>query len=428
MTQHSPTTKRNNIQQSGETAKLLLFVIAIFMFWILPGISFGKTERPRPTRPEQATIATVMAHIQQGRETGDAGYFLRAEKWLKAMPVEGKEAGKILGLRAWIAVFQHRFQEAKILAEQAIKLQPRVPFHYGVLSDASLELGDYDQALEATQMMLDLKPDQAALSRAAHLRDLHGDSEGAIALWRRAIESGAPAAENTAWCQVELGDVYFHAGRLDQAAEQYYAALQTHPGNHRALAHLGRVQAAKQDFEDATQLYQQAIAAVPLPHYHAALGALYLAMSQKDAAKAQFAQVALAAKLDQLTAGQADRDLARFYADHDLNMDEALSLAEAAITKRKDIHTYDVLAWVYFKAGRYAQAEAAMQQALRLGTKNAVFHYHAGRIAQALGKNAAARTHFKTALTQNPYFHPQHAAFAKQQLADQRLAKKGDPS
>ncbi len=373
-------------------------------------------------------IHSVFAEIQGGQETGDGRYFNRADQWLNQIPPKGKNQGKILGLRAWIAVFQHDFERAAELAEKALLLQPGVAFHYGVLSDAALELGDYEKALRSTQKMLDLKPDQAAFSRAAHLRELFGDPTGAIEFWEKAIEAGAPTPVSTAWCQVELGDVYFNQGHIKTAQQHYQRALETRPGDHRALARLARIHHLKNNHAGAEQLYQSAIATLPLPQYLADLGDFYLETGRIKKANAQFEQVALSAQLDTLTAKQPNRDLALFYANHDLNIEKAVQIAESAIKSRKDIFTYDVLAWSYFKAKRYTEAHAAITHALKLGTKNATLHYHAGRISQALGNSAAAKKHFESALAQNPYFDLKKAKIAKQHLAHLALTQKGAPS
>ncbi len=385
----------------------------------------GRTNRI--TKPPD--IPAVMAEIRRGQETGDASYFVRAEKWLENIPPNGAAQGHILGLRAWIALFQHEFEKAEHLAEQARRLQPLVAFHYGVLSDAALELGKYEQSLQAAQKMLNLQADQAAYSRAAHLRELHGDSTGAIELWGKAIAAGARTPESsTAWCQVELGDVYWNLGQISKAHDLYLSALKTQPGSHRALARLARIHAVKNDFETAEHHYQQAIAARPLPEYLEALGDLYLTLGREQEAENQFAQVIFSARLDALEGKPPNRELAFFYARHNRNLMEALRIAEAEIDRRKDIMTYDVLAWAYYKNGRYSEAETAINRALRLGTPYPRLYFHAGMIATALGNPVVAHKHFKTALSLNPHFDLKAAKVAKTQLLQHPHLKKGGPS
>jgi len=57
-------------------------------------------------------------------------------------------------------------------------------------------------------------------------------------------------------------------------------------------------------------------------------------------------------------------------------------------------------------AARDAEARAAMTEARRLGTLDAMLFYHEGMIDRALGENARARYFLTKALELNPKFHP----------------------
>jgi tetratricopeptide (TPR) repeat protein len=96
---------------------------------------------------------------------------------------------------------------------------------------------------------------------------------------------------------------------------------------------------------------------------------------------------------------------------------EALELARRERAARSDIYTCDALAWALFKKGRLKEAEAAAKEALRLGTRDARIHYHAGMIHQALGDRAQAARHLKLALEINPAFDVLQADRAAQALA-----------
>ena len=79
--------------------------------------------------------------------------------------------------------------------------------------------------------------------------------------------------------------------------------------------------------------------------------------------------------------------LARFLADRG-RADEAIRLAEAAMTARRDIFTADALAWAYFRAGRLEDARNAMREARRTGTRNREILRH----AKAIGDTTAPST------------------------------------
>jgi tetratricopeptide (TPR) repeat protein len=112
-----------------------------------------------------------------------------------------------------------------------------------------------------------------------------------------------------------------------------------------------------------------------------------------------------------------DRTLALIYADQDRHLDRALSLAEKELESRRDVYTYDALAWALYKNKRYADAEAAIAKAMSMGTPEPMFFYHAGMIAYASGKKQDAEKLLKKALELNPKFHPRQAKMAETTLA-----------
>src|SRR6185295_8816690 len=106
---------------------------------------------------------------------------------------------------------------------------PNVASAYGILTDALVELGQYDAAIRTLDAMIRMKPNLSSYSRVSYLRELTGDTEGAIQAMQMAIDSGAPDAENTAWCLVQLGNLFLNSGRLPDADTQYRLALTRFP-------------------------------------------------------------------------------------------------------------------------------------------------------------------------------------------------------
>jgi len=356
--------------------------------------------------------------MQKARESGDAGYYGRAEAAVrKALSLES-DAVVALRTLAWVQTGKHEFRAALATAEELLKRQPHDPLVYGLLGDAAIELGEYQRAEEAFQKMLDLRPGLASYSRAAYLLELYGNMDEAIAFMERAVKAGAAQdPEPLAWCLVQLGQLYFNRGSLGNAEAAYLNALTLLPQYSLALAGLGRVRGAQQRYAEAITLYQQAVAIVPAPDLIAALGDLFLLSGKIDAAERQYELVEYIEHVNQTNQTTDNRQLALFYADRERKLDEALTLAEAELTQRQDIYSYDVAAWVYYKKGRFAEAQKMMTQALRLGTQDARLLFHAGMIAQELGQLDEARTRLRGALEINPYFSLRDAETARLTLA-----------
>jgi tetratricopeptide (TPR) repeat protein len=253
------------------------------------------------------------------------------------------------------------------------------------------------------------------------LKSLRGDMQGAIADLKRAIASGQAQdrpPESVAWAMWQLGNEYFALGNLAAAESSYLHSLETFPGYYRAFAGLAQVRAAQQRPQEAIDLYQKAIAIVPLPEYVAALGDVYMKIGRADEARKPYALVEYIGQLNALNKVLYNRELAYFYADHDQKLPEALELAKQELEVRRDIYAYDVLAWALYKNHQSEAALAAMTEALKLGTNDARLFFHAGMIHHRLGEYARARDYLRRALATNPHFHVLHVEVAERMLQE----------
>jgi tetratricopeptide (TPR) repeat protein len=279
-----------------------------------------------------------------------------------------------------------------------------------------MELGQYDEAADAYQKMMSLRPNQSSYNRASYYRWVMGDAEGAIAVMQQAIAAGSPAAENTAWCWADVGNLYFKIGRLEQASEAYTAALRTFGGYHPAFAGLGRVQAAQGKYAEAIESFRRAQAVVPMPEYTAALAELYERTGKTAESRQQLELLDVVDRMGSANNEKTNRNLALVFTDQGRKLDRALELAEAELAVREDVYTYDALAWALCKNGRYEEAERAAAKAVRFGTPEPAFYYHAGMIANAVGKKSAAVKHLERALALNQHFAPRQAEIAEATL------------
>ena len=253
-----------------------------------------------------------------------------------------------------------------------------------------MELGEYKEAERAYSKMFALRPNLASYNRLAFYRFVAGDVPSAVELMRNAIDAGDPAPENTAWCFAELGDMYFKTGHLEAAADAYHSALDLFPRLHRAIAGLGKIAAARGSIDAAIRDYEHAQAIVPLVEYAGALEDLYTAAGQNSKAQQQRDLLATIEKIGKVTNEKTNRNLALLLADHTRDLPLALELMQTEIPIRGDVYTWDALGWVLFKSGKLEEAKTASAKALKLGTPEPLFYYHARKIAQASGDPQAA--------------------------------------
>jgi tetratricopeptide (TPR) repeat protein len=376
----------------------------------------AKTREGRQDRA--AWTALGDAFMQKARETADASYYGRAEQaFERARALDATHVDALVGL-AWVQSARHEFEKSTESARKALELDPANAAAYGLLGDAALELGEYDLAAEHYQRMLDLRPDISAYSRTAHLLLVTGDVRRATRLMGKAINAGAPYAENTAWCRAQLALMHLATGNLLAAEQTVEQAISRAPNNYHVLFAQGRVRAARANYAGAIDSYRRASAIAPQHEVVVALGQLYVVTEDRKSAEQQWALVETIGRLNKANGVQGDVQLARFLADRERRLDESLKIAELEFKRRPNVFVADALAWSYYKHGRYADARRAITKALAQRTPDASFYFHAGMIYAKLGDRATAQRHLGHALSLNPTFDPIDAPIATTTLAE----------
>lgn len=359
------------------------------------------------------------AYLQNVREQGDPADYARAEAAFdEALRRDSENVNALIGKGA-LAAAQHEFSEALELGQRAVALSPRTARAHGVVVDALTELGRYDEALASTQTMVDLRPDLASYSRVSYQRELHGQIDGAIDAMEQAYSASVGAStENREYLRVLLGDLQLLKGDLETAAQVYEASLQASPGFVWALNGLATVRAFQGDFDEAIELQQQAVDAIPLPEFVIALGELQEAAGRAEDAQRTYQLVEAIQQLFQANGVNVDLDLALFQANHGDDPKAAVELARRAYGREPNIKAADALAWALYADGQFDEARRFADEALRLGTPYGSFLYHAGMIAKAQGDTDAARDFLSRALESDPYFSPLYAPRAAQALTE----------
>lgn len=367
-------------------------------------------------RDAQGLMLLGLAYQQRARETGDPSYYPRSEEALRrSLAVAPGNYLAVTGLAA-LAASRHRFEDARVLAKKAVRLNPRSAEAYGVLGDSLVELGRYREAFSQFDRMASLKPALASYSRVSYARELLGRRRQAIVAMKLAVKAGAGTGEPAAWALVQLGNLYYDTGRLDLAERSYREALVRFPRYVHAQAALGRVAAAHGRYDMAARLYGRAVAKLPLPQYEASLGdVLRLAGREAEAAKA-YAVVDATENLLRANGVRTELETALFDLDHGRNVADALTRARDAYRERKSIEGDDVLAWALYKNGRCREALEHSRRALRLGTRDALKIFHRGMIELCLGRPSNGRASLSRALRINPHFSLRYAPVAREAL------------
>ncbi len=378
--------------------------------------------------PEDFSASGKLAglYLQRLRETDDAAQldlaFRAARASLRSVP-DVRNAGGLAAL-AQAEFAAHEFAAARDHAVRLIELEPRKSYPQGILGDALLELGDYEKAEIAYKKIIALDGgiSHHSQTRLARLAQLKGDNASAQKHFATALTLAlnlpAPPRETVAWIRWQLGETAFSVGEYETAEKHYQDSLVTFPDYYRSIASLGRVRAARGDLPGAIEKHEKVTRLLPDPSYIAALGDLYQLAGREEEAKRQYELVEQIGHLSELNGALYNRQLALFYADHDLKNEEAYNLAAKEYEQRKDVYGADALAWTALKAGKLSEAQTAMKAALRLNTRDARLFYHAGMIEKSAGNNAEAKRLLETALQISPVFDVRQAENLKSALAE----------
>lgn len=344
------------------------------------------------------------AFVARARRSFDPGDYALAEQ--AALCIDRLKPGtpEAMLLRGHVLDAEHRFREAEAIAAKLVATRG-LAFDHGLYGDALMEQGKLDQAVEAYQAMMDLRPGPEAYSRGAHVRWLMGDLPGAIALMKMAAGAGgAGDAESTAWAYARLAHYALQAGDLDGARRSADEALALVPGYAPALLAQGRVLMASGRNAEAVAPLTQAVRANPLPDYQWTLIEALLAADRP--AEAAPYEAALASR------GAADdsRTYALYLATRRLEPQVARDLASRELETRQDPFTFDAVAWAAYADGDVAAAETFMGKGLAAGTADARLFLHAGLIAAAAGRPTQARRYLTEARTMQLTLQPSERA------------------
>jgi tetratricopeptide (TPR) repeat protein len=339
----------------------------------------------------------AMALAQRARETSDPAYYEEAERALaRALELE-PDSADALKARAWVLLGRHEFARALEVAEALNKRVPDDLTVYATLTDAYVELGRYAEAEAAAQWMLDLRPGNVpGMTRAAYLRELFGDLEGAFELMAEAYGAlPQEESEERAWTLTQLGQLRLAAGGLDEADALFSQALQLFPAYHYALGGLAKLRLAQGRHAEAAELQQQRYEAAPHPENLYPLAEALELAGRHEQARATFARFEAAALAESDGADNANHELVFYLTDHADNPEQALRIARAELERRQDLHTRHALGWALHASGRPAEARSELEKALAVGIQDATLLYHAGEVAASLGDRAAARSYFE---------------------------------
>ncbi len=355
------------------------------------------------------------AYVQQARITADPSYYPKAQDALqRSLDLSSASNWQAMVGMGALANARHDFGGALDWGRKAQQVNPSNGSVYGVIADALTQLGQYPQARDAVQQMLNLAPGVSSFTRASYDFEEHGQVAQARDALNRALQFATDPSD-IAICRYYLGELAFNNGDLPEARNQYQAGLAADPTYHILDAGLAKVDAASGHIAKAIDEYDHVVQLLPLPQLVVEYGDVLTSAGQPAEARRQYDLFVTEQQL--FTAnGVADHlTSAAFQADHGQPA-QALAEAWAEWDTRHSVPAADALAWALHRNGQHTQALSYATTATSLGWRNATFLYHRGAIEASLGQTDQARTDLNDALRINPNFDILQAPAARQLL------------
>jgi predicted Zn-dependent protease len=331
--------------------------------------------------PTSALVTGQLAalHLQRAREGGGWDDYIKAEAF--ARQSLGKRTHRNLATASTlvsILLAQHRFSEARVIAEQLVRDDPETPQYRATLAEVAMELGD---DVAADSLFKSVWADRGMLTiapRLARWLELNNHIPEARALLVAARDDALArrdiARETQAWFHLRVGDLELRRGRNNAAFDAFEAGLAIEPDDPRLLAAMARHAAALGEWRRAIEWGERAIGVQLDPATLGLVGDAYEAIGNRTKAEEYFRTLEVAVSLQP---GAYHRAWSLYLLDHGLQVSEVLQKAQDELRGRKDVYGYDIVAWALEKSGRHEEAQVAMRNALRLRTPDPLLVRHA---------------------------------------------------
>jgi tetratricopeptide (TPR) repeat protein len=296
--------------------------------------------------------------------------------------------------------------EAREVAQALVARGPAPPSHRALLAEIHLELGAYDSAGNHFALLRPARAELAVAPRLARWAELRGRTDEARRLLHAARDEARRRPdlppEQLAWFHLRVADLELRNGRLHAAERALRDGLAVDARDRRLLAGMARLAAARGDWRGVLAHGGRAGGGADIATL-ALMGDAHRALGDAPAAERMWAEAERAAAA---APEPFNRQWTQFRLDHGRRLGETLGILRQEIRTRPDVYGWDQLAMALLQTGHVAEARAAMAQALRLGTRDAMLFAHAARVARAAGDADGARRWQREARAVNPHLPP----------------------
>jgi tetratricopeptide (TPR) repeat protein len=340
-------------------------------------------------KDSKSKLLLAQLYMKEARITGEHPYYYPATlKILDNILQTDSVQFEAMAFKASVLLSLHHFQEALEVGNKAKAINGNNGFIYGVLCDANVELGNYEEAVKMSDKMQSVRPGLESYSRASYLREIHGNNQAAIEALKMAFQAALPGTEEASWVGNTLGQLLLKTGDLQHAEEISNIVLEQRPSYAFSTNTLGEIAMAKKNYKEAIKLFDEAIQRMPEVSFYENKAEALENSGDTEGAKKIYQEVITMMEQDAKSGHYVDMEQAMVYLRMG-NNEAALKRAQIEYDRRPmNIDVNHTLAWVLFKSGKTSEAKKYMDVAMRTGKQNALLLNRAAQIEKALGNNA----------------------------------------
>jgi hypothetical protein len=315
------------------------------------------------------------------------------------------------------SITQHKFRDAALYNESAQKVKGDVYTARLLEFDANMELGMYHNAARSLATLKD-KSSFDYLIRRAKLEDHKGNLNGAIELMEQAFEKVKNKDKGLyCWALSNLGDMYGHAGRIQESYDAYLDVLRKDNSYIYALKGIAWIAYSHdKNTAEAKHILHYILSQTKMP-------VLWLTLAEIEewegngVKKNEYVQIFLDEMQKSGYGDMYNKYLIEIYLEELKDPAKALAIADKEVNNRPTPETFDWLAWVLYKQGENEKAFSFAKNNVNRQTFEPDAVLHTALIFAANGKKREARLMLEECLESSFELGPLRTKKMKKQLS-----------
>ncbi len=320
-------------------------------------ISFWQRRLQMDTGSYVNMLKLASNHLRLFKLSGNIQSLRSGDSLLKASSAKlNNKEPEILYSLSQASITQHQFLQAAAYTEVAGKANGDLYTIRLLEFDASMELGKYREAYQSLESLKD-KSGFDYLIRKAKWEDYRGNLDEAILLMEKAfLKIENKNKDLTCWALSNLGDMYGHAGRIQESYQSYLNVLQMDPSNLYCLKGIAWIAYSHDgNTAEAKRILDYILTQTEMPDLKLVLA--QIAESEGNTAEKQRLLNEFVATVTKPGYGDMyNKYLIEIYSEEWKEYDRALVLAEKELQNRFTPETCDWVAWTLFNKGDLPKA------------------------------------------------------------------------